>query len=391
MSDLFDSFDGSPENAPLSPELAALIERIETDAVLWEAHAPADDGRLAAHARELAGDAAQSTGGVALLERPHVDTSPSADAGSAAPRQPRAGRVLAYVSTILVVALIVGSLTLFHRPATTVPTATPTATATETPLPSPTATSTATPQPTATNASGGPGGAAGGYPVARAQVNTSPSGWTNDHCGATMPFTLMATFWFAPGAPGGTIRYRWLRSDDYIGPSQSVTYSPGAVALTDPASLEWDVPAASADGTDKWAAIEVLSPNAVTSPHGTFQATCQFTIQSAQAAYVSGGDGKNPPGYDCTAGGDQTFTFSGTINVGAAPGSHTIQYHWLRSDGTSSQVYSLTVSPGLTSVATQSDSWVIHQADPGGNHTDQIVVDSAPSTPSNAVQFFKMC
>ena len=205
-----------------------------------------------------------------------------------------------------------------------------------------------------------------------------------------MPFTLMATFWFAPGAPGGTITYRWLRGDGYIGPSQSVTYNPGAVALTDPASLEWDVPAASADGTDKWAAIEVLSPNAVTSPHGTFQATCTYSVQGPHAT-VDGTNGSQSANYDCNAKGDQTFTFSGTVTINAGPGSHTVQYRWSRSTGATSGPLSAAVPPGATSVSVQPDSWVVHASDPMGQWTDQLVLDSPATVSTSQITIYKGC
>src|SRR5579884_814628 len=199
MTSPLDGFDGAADQARLTPELAALIERIETDAVLWEAHAPADDGRLGEYARQVAGGVLEAlrlaATGIMLADAPVL--APTAVPPTAEAR--RRTRPSAYVATLVVVALLAALFTyLSVRPhageSTVVPVQTPTPTATAVP------TATATPQATA--AAGGGTTAAGqvgsGYPVRQVVVDTSPTAWSNDHCDATVPFTLMVTFWF-PG------------------------------------------------------------------------------------------------------------------------------------------------------------------------------------------------
>jgi hypothetical protein len=278
---------------------------------------------------------------------------------------------------------------------------------------------TATPAPTATPSPGvtpnaTPGlPAGGGHPVPTAgpvgtftvtaaeasSAPTSQSGYCNPPLNEYFEGDV-----YVPGTtPGGTITYRWRFSDGSVTPVQSVVVGPTdmsafyGAANNQNITGQWAVNPSTADGSTKWAEFEVLTPSHLLSPPAYFQMTCLYRVQSATPS-VSGGTSPAHD-YDCAAGGDQTFTFTGTITIDPDWQSHTITYYWLRSDGTQGAVQSMTISPGQGSATVQPDAVVVTQAEALANYPnlqakwEEIIVTSSPGVPTTnlGAEYFASC
>lgn len=345
-----------------------------------------------------------------------ADTA-SQKAGAGAPRRPRGW--LAYMVFVVVVLLaLLIRFAVFNTPpaASThsqaaASVSSPTATTAATVDLSPTVTPSPGITPNATlpvNTGGGPvptPGAEMPFTVTAAEISSAPTTY-DGYCAP--PDTMIEHFEggvYVPGTtPGGTITYRWRFSNGTITPVQSVLIGPTNRPLYYGAANdqlitgEWAVDPATADGSRKWAEFEVLTPSHLLSPPTYFWFKCEYAIRSATAS-VSGGNGGTPPTYSCTDGGDQTFTFTGTISVFSDPHSHTVTYHWLRYDGTQGPDQSVTLSPGQYSANVQPDTVVVSKAKALANtqqygtqpEWEQIIVTSSSGVPTYQAQYFAWC
>lgn len=373
-------FDGSEDQTQLTPDMEALDRRLMQDAKQWDAESP-DIGALATYALALATEppaAALTDSKVSRNPAPAPRITPRLQ--PLVPRQPSAWA--AYIVTLgIVVAMALMLLwpsLLPHTP--TVDSPTPTANApvaTGTSLP----TGTSTTSPTATTS----GGAGTGFTVIRvtpavdlsqtpdASGNANLTTFSSSSCGQTAKIALNITFDTSNRVKQGKITYRWRRSDGFV--SDPIWFYFGDISgpplgYAPAQASEWDLPAIQADGSAKWLDVEVLEPNLITA-RLNLQATCQFSIQGGTTS-------ASPTAYNCTAGGDQTFIFTGTLLSSYAPGSHTVTYHWQRSDGSVTADQTVTFGEGRASMSVQPDQWIVHQVDvgPGRSDWDQLVATS---------------
>ncbi len=382
-------FDGREDQTPLTPDLEALDRRLMLDAAQWDAESP-DTGTLATYALTLANDppstAPVTDGKVFSGPAPAPRITPRLRMQPLAPRQPSAWA--AYIVTLGVVATMVlvllGPWLLPH--ASTVdnptPTASMTAAATDTPLPTGTPTS-----PTMT-----PGSASAGFTVTRViptldlvtmspggvgvWVSTDPTTLTSSVCPQTAPIDLAFTFDVSNQVNRGWITFRWRTSNGFV--SDPIPF-PFAGADGPPVIYrEWDLPAIQANGA-QWVQVEVLQPNPITARFN-FQATCQFSVLREDIS-------ASPVAYNCAVGGDQTFTFTGSIVTSYAPGSHTVTYHWWQSDLAVLPDQTVTFGEGVASMPVQPHQWIIHQTDVGPGKSGNVgLVPSSPDagSPSSA-------
>ncbi len=245
-------------------------------------------------------------------------------------------------------------------------------------------------------------GPVGTFTVTAAEASSSPTS-SNGYCNPPMIEYFEGAVYVPGTTPGGTITYRWRFSDGTVTSVQSVVIGP-----TDMPSFygaannqnivgQWAIDPATADGSSQWGEFEVLTPSHLLSSPAYFQMTCDYGVQGATPS-VSGGTGPAHD-YDCAAGGDQTFTFTGTIAIDPDPQSHTITYYWLRSDGTQGPVESMTISPGQGSAAVQPDTVVVTQAEALANYPEsqplweEIIVTSSPGVPTTnlGAEYFASC
>lgn len=374
MQDDLHPFDGSEDQTPLTPELEALERRLLLDAAQWDAESP-DTGTLAAYALALADAPAAAVvpDGKVLTGPASVSSRPTPRLRPLVPRQPSAWAV--YIVTLCVVVAMAVVLLwpslLPHTPAIGNPTPMASATAaTDTPLPA----GTPTASPTRTIV-----GSGAGFTVTRvipavdltqtpeAVVGSNLTTYSSISCGQTAKIVVEITFDTSNWVNRGKITYRWSRSDGFVSDPKSFYFGNTAVSpqLRTLEWVEWDLPAIQADGSAKWVDVEVLEPNPITA-RLNLQATCQFSVQDGKGSV-------SPAAYNCTVGGDQTFTFSGTIIGSYAPGSHTVTYHWHRSDGSVTADQTVTFGEGVISVPVQPDQWTINQT---GGGWDQVVTTS---------------
>jgi hypothetical protein len=387
MRDDLHPFDGSADQTPLTPELEALERRLLLDAAQWDAESP-DTGTLAAYALALANDPS-----AAVVTDGKVFTGPAP-----APRAPRLSPFVprqpstwaAYIVTLAVVAamalVLLWPSLMPHKPAINSPT--PTASATTTALP----TGTPAASPTRTIV-----GSGAGFTVTHViptldplttsyqgadWLSTDPTTLTSSVCAQTVTVDLDFTFDVSNKVNRGWITFRWRNSEGFV--SDPIQF-PFAGADGSPVIYrQWDFPAIHANGA-KWVDVEVLEPNPITA-RLNFQATCQFSVLSENISV-------SPAAYNCAAGGDQTFTFTGSIVASYAPGSHTVTYHWWRSDLTVVPDQSVTFGEGVGSVSAQPNQWIVHQTDvgPGKSASEQLVITSGNGGSPSGVSMSLSC
>lgn len=245
------------------------------------------------------------------------------------------------------------------------------------------------------------------FTVTAAQISVGP-GIYDGECGPPDAHETMAEQFvgsvYVPGTtPGGTVTYRWRLSDGTITAVHSTVIGPTSrpqfygVYVPDgplPITGEWAVDPATADGSSKWAELEVLTPSHLLSPPEYFNFKCEYSIRWSSAS-SSGGNGGTPPMYNCLAGGDQTFTFKGEIDIFPDPHSHVVSYHWLRADGTQGPEQSVTFAPGQFTAPVQPDSVVMTYAEAvaNGGQTlrEQIVVDVTPPIAEFPAEYLALC
>ena len=288
------------------------------------------------------------------------------------------GRVGTFLATALVVTLI--SYLLVHlAPARShlgdSPTVTPpfTALATATTV---TTTDIATPASTATaraasggsgtsNNSGGVNQPAGPAFAGLETLSASSNGdqaqsgpaFSLNTCGPT--FTVDAAYTITLQPPATQMDYYVRHSDGTSDGSASqplvMTFSPKpGDASGGTLDTAWTFPYTSAIGSPKWVELDILKPAPLTLRED-FTALCMFSPQSPTLSV-------SPQGYDCAAGGNQTFTYTGNIRVYYAAGSHTVTYHWKRYDGSATPDQTVTFTQGVTSLPAQPDTMVVNSS-----------------------------
>ncbi len=237
---------------------------------------------------------------------------------------------------------------------------------------------------TSTIGSGGtPTSTPASFSITGATVTVSPSNYQGS-CNATMLFTFTATFAAPTGNPGGTASYIWTRSDGaQSGTAQTITFAPSQTVAT--ATTTWQLGSTYGNGQQFWEAVQVQSPNTLTSNQGAFSFHCTsggtFQVTSVSAAVDAGS-------YTCANGG-QTFTFTATINVAPNTGG-TVTYDWLRSDGATHAPYTVSVPSGSSSV-TVSTTWTVGYGIPNGTYWEQVQTTAPNSITSNQATFMMRC
>jgi len=239
---------------------------------------------------------------------------------------------------------------------------------------------TPSPTPTATTDSGSGGGGGGGsgtstptpggsptFHVTGITISVSPNTFTGA-CSSTMVFTFTANILVPAGTPGGTVKYRWYRSDGASSSSdQTVAFAAGETSKA--VTTTWSLGAMWGNGSTFWEQVKASDPNVWYSPHGNFSFNCQVKVNSASLSV-------SPTCWSNS--GTQVFTFSGTFNVSPGPAS-TITYTWLRSDGGHSGTpLTLSVPAGATSVAITSQTWQLWAPQSAGTYWEEVIV-SAPN------------
>lgn len=412
MSDELNAFERLDADMPLPLDLRALEDRVIDDSLAWESIVPPAD-RLVEFARTLPTEGA-----------PHADESPAggpvARPGGAperirhrvaSGRAPRRHALAAYAAAFGLMALtslLLVQLASLRAVGTSVPPRQVEATATVG-LADPTSTPPAdrspatTPEPTSSPTGQGSAAGSSGFAVTRAIVSVSPNTWESDICSPTMPFTLSVRFNASSAPAPEPIIFRWLRSDGYTSapttvPAADIAITPNTPPHSSIYDTTWDIPAATGDGSQKWVAVEVLSPGHFVTQHTDVSLTCHFGEISTSASVVNttpgaGATGYSSSSYDCTLGGDQTLTFSGVISAYPGPGDHVVTYHWQRWDGSVGPDETVTIPAGATTANAVSDVLVVHQADPGspGAMSEKIVTTSPASLVEYEAQYFKNC
>jgi hypothetical protein len=157
-------------------------------------------------------------------------------------------------------------------------------------------------------------------------------------------FTFTGTI---TASQAGTASYRWERSDNTSGQTQTVTFSdPGSQTQV----ITWDV----GTTTTGWQRLHILGPNELVGNQANFSLTCttpNFAVTAASAAVDSNSFIGTCP---------HVFTFTGTITANAAG---QVTYRWERSDGTNQATQALTFAAAGTQSAT--NTWGVATATSG--------------------------
>jgi hypothetical protein len=194
-------------------------------------------------------------------------------------------------------------------------------------------------------------------------LSVSPDNFSGA-CSSTMVFTFTAQIMAPAGTAGGVVKYRWYRSDGASSSSdQTVTFAAGETVKT--VTTTWSLGSIWGNGTSFWEKVKTSVPNVWYSPEADFHFTCHFGVASASLSV-------SPASYNCTLS-SQTFTFSGTITLNPAPGSNSITYHWLRTDGGHTADTTVPVAAGVASVPV-STTWTIFPATAVGDYGEHVVL-----------------
>jgi hypothetical protein len=73
-----------------------------------------------------------------------------------------------------------------------------------------------------------------------------------------MPFRILGGIWLPDGNSGGTITYRWIRSDGWVSAPRTDTVPQGETSHI--VETKWDVDAATGTGQTQWVELEVSLP-----------------------------------------------------------------------------------------------------------------------------------
>lgn len=168
----------------------------------------------------------------------------------------------------------------------------------------------------------------GGIQVLSVTTRVDPA--TSATCPTNATFTAQITV-----SRGGTITYRWERSDGTIGPTQTLAFTDAQT--TREVTAAWNL------GTSGpfWQRLHVLTPNDITSNLATVAMTCggaAFKVIVLTASVSPSGPG------DCP----RQFNFTGFITTN---GAGSVTYRWEGSDGsigtTQTKIFN---APGTQSV-----------------------------------------
>ena len=171
---------------------------------------------------------------------------------------------------------------------------------------------------------------------------------------------------------GGTVTYRWERSDGSMGATQTFRFAAGgAQSFVD----SWTI----SSNFGGWERLHVLTPNDVSSNQATFTLAC-----GGVAFHVTGVSASVSPApgtaYCPASPGGTVFTFTGQINVNAAG---NVTYHWLRSDGGTTGDTTISASgPGTLGVH---NTWQL--GTPSYMGWEQVIVTAPDSVASNQANF----
>ncbi len=146
----------------------------------------------------------------------------------------------------------------------------------------------------------------------------------------------------------------------------------------------WQMPYTQANGSAQWTELDIVQPNQI-SYRANYKALCVF---SPTTPHVS----VSPTTYNCAAGGDQTFTVSGTLEATFTPDntSHTITYFWendFSTHGTDTPTQTITFPPGVTSMPAQPDIVIGNAA----NQTAAFQASLQESGPNSSVTVTSAC
>jgi hypothetical protein len=198
-----------------------------------------------------------------------------------------------------------------------------------------------------------------------------------------MTFTFTAHILVPAGTAGGTVKYRWYRSDGASSSSdQTVTFAAGETSKT--VTTTWQLGAIWGNGSPFWEQAKATVPNVWYSPHGTFSFNCHFSVTSVSVNV-------SPTSYPCVDAVHQ-FNFAGTLNVSPVPTATTVTYHWARSDGALAPNHTVVVPAGASSVPiSDGEYWDIGKAAGNGSYWEQVVITAPVSAHSNQATFTISC
>jgi hypothetical protein len=211
-------------------------------------------------------------------------------------------------------------------------------------------------------------------------VTSDPGNFSSGTCTSTVTFHFTATLTAPADNPGGTVTYQWVTSGGSYS-AQTMSFAPGDTSHT--LKLARDLSAGLGNGNTYWVELRTTAPNALTSSHANYTFQCQFAALSASVAV-------NPTSATCTLGvcTHDTFAFTGTVNVAPSPGG-TITYHWVRSDGATGPVQTLTVPAGASSVpVNDGESWTTTKCN---SQWEQMIITAPNSVLSNQATFTLTC
>lgn len=232
-----------------------------------------------------------------------------------------------------------------------------------------TASATDTPNPGSGTAVPTTAGQPTPFAVNGVTMSASPANFSGA-CSSTMTFTFTANILAPAGTSGGTVKYRWYRSDGSSSSTdQTVTFAAGDTSKT--VTDTWTLGAVWGNGTTFWEKVKTSAPNVWYSPQGNFHFTCQFGVAGA-AISVS------PTSYNCLQS-SETFTFSGSITLHPAPGTNSVTYHWARTDGATGSDTTANVAAGASSIPV-STTWTITSGTSIGDYGEKVVITKVNGT-----------
>jgi hypothetical protein len=145
----------------------------------------------------------------------------------------------------------------------------------------------------------------------------------------------------------------------------------------------WQMSYTLANGAAQWTELDIVQPNQI-SYRASFKAVCAFSLMTPQVS-------ASPTSYNCAAGGDQTFTFTGTLEASFTPDntSHTVTYFW---DGlTLTPTQTVTFPPGVTSMPAQPDVVIYNAASHPFALQTGLYVNYGGSQANNTVTVTRAC
>jgi hypothetical protein len=179
----------------------------------------------------------------------------------------------------------------------------------------------------------------------------------------------------------GSVSYKFLRNDGASAPIQTLTFDgPGSQDI----STTWDL-GASGMTYSGWEQIQILEPQALTSNQATFSIQCQDQPGPSGGLQVVEAILRADP-FDYVGPCPARITFSGRISV---TGSGTVSYRFLRSDGASAPIQTLTFDgSGSQDIST---TWDLGGAGFNYSGWEQIQILEPQALTSNQATFSIQC